>query len=146
VRFKDWKGKHRTFPVGSELKTARDELRVYEARNIRREDFDLDKVKPTAGMNVASWADNYFDLEEVKSKRSIDRNRGLVVPIKRLLGEKPLTDLCREDLFAYQNARRQEGILRGGQESRLSGFSPYFRGGCGDWPRLHERQLSPRVI
>ena len=46
VRFKDWKGKHRAFPVGSELKTAREELTVYEARNIRRENFDLDKKKP----------------------------------------------------------------------------------------------------
>jgi integrase len=118
VRFKDWKGKHRTFPVGSELKTARDELRVYEARNIRREDFNADKVKPTAGITVASWADSYFDLEEVKSKRSIGRDRDLVTPIKRLLGDKALTDLCREDLFGYQNARRQEGIIRGGQESK----------------------------
>lgn len=45
ARFKDWKGKHRTFPVGSKLNTARDELTVYEARNIRREDFDLDRKK-----------------------------------------------------------------------------------------------------
>ena len=76
------------FPVGSDLKAARDELRVYEARNIRREDFDFDKMKPTAGMTVASWADAYFDLEEVKTKRSIDRDRTLVIPVKRILGGK----------------------------------------------------------
>jgi hypothetical protein len=36
-RFKDWKGKHRVFPVGSNLDTARDERTVYAARNIWRE-------------------------------------------------------------------------------------------------------------
>jgi hypothetical protein len=53
-----------------------------------------------------SWADN-FDLEEVKSKRSIDRDRTLIAAVKRLPGDKLLTTFCREDLFAYQNARRQ---------------------------------------
>jgi integrase len=69
-------------------------------------------------MTVDKWVDSYFDLEEVKSKRSIDRDRTLAVPIKRLLGDKLLTELCREDLFGYQNARRQEGIIRGGKESK----------------------------
>jgi len=106
-------------PHVSDLKAARDELRVYEARNIRREDFDLDKMKPTAGMTVARWADAYFDLEEVKTKRSIDRDRTLVIPVKRILGGKLLTDLCREDLFAYRNVRKAGGIIRGGKESTI---------------------------
>jgi hypothetical protein len=118
ARFRDWKGKQRTFPVGTELKAARDGLRIYEARNIRREDFDLDKVKPQAGMSVAAWADSYFGLEEVKAKRSIDRDRTLVASIKRLLGHRELIELCREDLFGYQNARKAEGIIRGGKESK----------------------------
>lgn len=45
ARFKDWKGKRRTFRIGSNVNTARDELTVYEARNIRREDFDLGRLK-----------------------------------------------------------------------------------------------------
>jgi hypothetical protein len=45
VIFTDWKKKRRTFPVGSDLKTAREELRVLQARNIRREDFDRDKSR-----------------------------------------------------------------------------------------------------
>jgi hypothetical protein len=36
VRFKDWKGKHRNFPVGSKLKTAREELTVYQAQHSPR--------------------------------------------------------------------------------------------------------------
>jgi len=33
--------------------------------------------------------------------------------VKRLLG-----DGCREDLFAYQNGRRQKGIIHGGKQSK----------------------------
>ncbi|HEY3167919.1 MAG TPA: site-specific integrase [Candidatus Binatia bacterium] len=106
-------------PLGSKLEAAKDALTIYEARNIRREDFDLDKVKPTDGMTVANWADSYFGLEEVKIKRSIDRDRPLATPLKRLLGDKLLTNLCREDLFAYRTARKAEGIIRGGRESTV---------------------------
>ena len=35
------KKKRRTFPVGSDLKTAREECKVLEARNIRKENFDI---------------------------------------------------------------------------------------------------------
>ena len=118
ARFKDWKGKQRTFTLGSALTTAREHLMIYEARNIRREDFDLDKKKPESGMTVAAWADSYFELEEVKARRSIDRDRTLAAPIKRLLGHRDLTELCHEDLFGYKNARKAEGIIRGGKESK----------------------------
>jgi hypothetical protein len=59
ARFKDWKGKRRTFSLGSALGPARDGLALYEARNIRREDFDADKVK---GMTLADWLKRYLDL------------------------------------------------------------------------------------
>jgi hypothetical protein len=119
AKFRDWKGIDRAFPLGSELKTARDALTIYEARNIKREDFDLDKIKPQVGMTVAKWADSYFDLEEVKSKRSIDCDGTLVLPVKRLLGDRLLTNLCREDLFWYRNTRKDEGIIRSGKESTV---------------------------
>ena len=55
ARFTDWKGKRRIFPLGSDLKTAREELKVLEARNIRREDFDKDNPieEKTGAMNFA---------------------------------------------------------------------------------------------
>ena len=39
-------------PLGLDLKTAREELTIREANNIRREDFDQDKIKPEDGMTV----------------------------------------------------------------------------------------------
>jgi len=44
--FVDWTGKRRTFPLGTDMRTAKEELTVLRARNIRREDFDADKAKP----------------------------------------------------------------------------------------------------
>jgi hypothetical protein len=103
--------KRRTFPRGADPKTAREELTIREARNIRREDFDLDNIKPEKGMTVSKWADCYFDLEEVKSKRSLERDRQHVQNIKRHLGAKLLAELDREDLFGYKNARSEEHII-----------------------------------
>jgi hypothetical protein len=37
--------KRRTFPLRSALNTARDELKVLQARRIRREDFDAQKIQ-----------------------------------------------------------------------------------------------------
>lgn len=56
------------FPLGSKLEAAREALTIYEARNIRREDFDADKIRSEQGMTVAKWPDCYFDLR--KSKRN----------------------------------------------------------------------------
>jgi integrase len=118
ANFVDWKGERRKFPLGSDLRTAKEELKVLEGRNVRREDFDADRVKPEQGMTVAKWSQSYFCLEEVKTKRSVDRDREMVKHLNRLLGDKLLAELTREDLFAYQNARRQEGIIRGGKQSK----------------------------
>src|SRR5688572_8142433 len=56
VIFTDWKKKRRTFPVGSDLKTAREELRVYQARNIRKEDFDVKiESEPPERLTIAKY-------------------------------------------------------------------------------------------
>ena len=114
--FTDCKGKRRKFPLGADLAPAKEQLKILEGRNVKREDFDADKVRAKPGLTVDAWSESYFDLEEVKRKRSLGRDRTLVKPVVRLLGENLLTELTREDLFGYQNARRQEGIIRGGKE------------------------------
>ena len=59
ARFKDWKGKRRTFSLGSKLGPACEGLALYEARNIKRDDFDADKVR---GMTLGEWLDSYSTL------------------------------------------------------------------------------------
>ena len=50
--FTDWKKKRRTFPLGSDLKTARDELKVSQAHDIRREDFYTQQIQ---GITFRAW-------------------------------------------------------------------------------------------
>jgi integrase len=120
ARFTDWKGKRRTFPLGSELKTARGELKVLEARNVRREDFDLDRqVKPEPeGMTVARWSRIYLDMEETKSKRSYERECQHVDRLNRFFGSMLLTELKREHLFQYRKQRLDEHIVRYGKPAK----------------------------
>jgi hypothetical protein len=59
ARFVDWQGKRRTFSLGSEIKPAREGLALYEARNVKRENFDADKVK---GMTLNDWLKRYLEL------------------------------------------------------------------------------------
>jgi hypothetical protein len=118
ARFKDWKGKSRTFPLGSDMKAAREALTIYEGRNVKREDFDADKVKPAPGMTIAEWADAYLELEEVKTKESFDRDCAYVKVIKRLLGSVLMTGLKRQHLFLYRTQRLKEHIIRGGKEAK----------------------------
>src|SRR3990167_772464 len=86
--FTDWKRKRRTFPLGSDLKTAREELKVLEARNIRKEDFDQEKEEQRkagiAGMTVAEWLQKY--LKMVKSKESWQTDKTHCENLKRLIG------------------------------------------------------------
>jgi hypothetical protein len=75
VIFTDWKKKRRTFPVGSDLKNARNECKAFEATNIRREDSDAEKAEKAKGLTYSEWAKIYFkekvDLE--KRASGVDR-------------------------------------------------------------------------
>lgn len=74
--FVDWKGKRRRFPLGGELRAAREQLKILEADNVKRKDFDLEKKEKqkaaTAGMTVAEWLDRYLGLPSlVNTRRSV---------------------------------------------------------------------------
>lgn len=109
------KKKRRVFPLGSDLKTARDELRVLEARNIRREDFDADKP---IGLTVLKWSEIFLELDEVKEKRSYERDCQHIAHLNRFFGSMMLTEPRREHLFKYKNQRLEEPIIRHGKPSK----------------------------
>ena len=62
------KKKLRYFPLGSNLKVARDELKSYEARNVHRDDFDLDKVKAEPKVEPQRLTLTGFIPEYLKTK------------------------------------------------------------------------------
>jgi hypothetical protein len=115
ARFTDWKGKNRAFPVGSDLKTARDGLRVYEARNIRREDFDLDKKKTDPEperLTVARYLPKF--LETKKALPSYGFWKSCCSHLERLLGPIALDEITRAKIAEYKQLRLSEPINRHG--------------------------------
>jgi len=65
-KFTDWKRVPRMFPLGSDRKIAKDQLRILEADNVKKKDFDLEKIEQekanNQGMTLAEWLDRYLDL------------------------------------------------------------------------------------
>jgi len=113
-RFKDWKRKRRTFSLGSDLKTAREELKVLEARNIRKEDFDADKKKKENGYTFSEWVKQYFIVTKKKKskwKRQICENH-----LKPFFGDMALSDIRRSTIMTYKDRRQDSPIIRHGQE------------------------------
>ena len=103
VIFTDWKKKRRTFPVGSDLKTAREELRVYQARNIRKEDFDNDKSR---GLTLFSWIDKFLQVKA--SKRSLKKDKVSAERIKGFFGDRSLDSILTSEIEAYKQKRLTE--------------------------------------
>jgi len=105
--FVDWKGKKRTFPLGSDLKTARGELSVLEVRNKEREDFDK---KETEGMTFTKWVGRYLEL--VKNKKSWDRDKQYCDHLREFFGNMLLSEIGITKIMEYKNLRLESPIIR----------------------------------
>ena len=115
--FKDWKRVLRKFPLGSDLKTAKDQLHVLEADNVKKKDFDLEKIEQakakTQGMTLEVWCPRYLEL--VKAKKSLERDKQHFNHLTRLLGSLPLSQINRPRIMEYKNQRLGEPIMRYGK-------------------------------
>ena len=117
--FRDHTGKDRRIKLSHDLKTARQLLKELEVRNDKKEDLDAEKKAKQQRqelMTLSKWAAIYQGLPEVKQKRSVDRDIQMLKHLTRHLGDKPLTEIRRENLFNYIEKRRGETLFR-----------------CGDW-------------
>jgi hypothetical protein len=103
VIFTDWKKKRRTFAIGSDLKTAREELRVLQARNIRKEDFAKDKSR---GLTLFSWITRFLQVKA--SKRSLKKDKVSAERIKTFFGDRSLHSILTSDIEAYKQKRLGE--------------------------------------
>lgn len=108
--FTDWKKKRRTFPLGSDVKTAKEELKVLEARNIRRENFDADKNQ---GVTFSKWVERYLEL--VKHKKSLERDERSCRRLSAFLGPMMLSEITRAKVMEYRNMRLTDPIIRRGR-------------------------------
>jgi integrase len=156
ARFVDWQGKRRTFPLGSEIKPARDGLALYEARNVKKENFDADKVK---GITLNEWLKRYLDL--VKATASYETKTAQCLHLKRLLGHLPLTEINRVKIMEYKNRRLSEAIIRYDEAvdgTRIKGATvnrevsclvtalnlAADQGLCGGAPKIKKERETPR--
>jgi len=117
ANFTDWKGKRRVFPLGSELRTAREQLKILEADNVKRKDFDLEREEKqkaaTAGMTVTEWLDRYLDL--VKNMLSWKTKKAQCAHLKRLMGSLLLSEVNKIRIMEYKNRRLSESLIRHGE-------------------------------
>ena len=115
--FKDWKGKRRTFPLGTDLKIAKQELAVLKARNIRREDFDADKEKPQVGLTFGAYGADYFNGKVDPDKRAggVEREKRSFKTLKLFFGEMLLSDIDRSKVMEYRAKRSAEPKMRRGK-------------------------------
>jgi len=118
------KGKRRLFSLGSDLKTAKNEVKVLDARNIRRDDFDSDKPKAapklTDVFTFNEWAAKFPLQEGVKTKRSLCADLGRIrLHLQPFFGDKPLTGITRDSLIKYIDARTAETLVRNGKAGKI---------------------------
>jgi len=121
------KGKRRLFALGADLRTAKEELKVLEARNVRREDFDAAKIQEVnernAALTFSEWGKTYFAEKCNRQKRSIEWERCMFRNLDTRLGSLPLADITEEVIDAYKNARLEDPIVRHGKALKGSKVS-----------------------
>ena len=112
--FKDWKKKRRTFPLGFDLKTAKEQLSVLEADNVKKKDFDQEKIEQekakTQGMTLGEWLDRYLELS--KHMSSWETKKAQCAHLKRLMGSLLLSKVNKIPIMEYKNRRLSEPLMR----------------------------------
>jgi len=112
------KKKRRLFALGADLKTAKDELKKLEAKDVDRYDFDVDRQRvetkkecdgKSAPFTLNEWAERYPTFDDVKRKRSLaDDLRMIRLHLKPFFGSYLLTNIEREALSGYRWDREIE--------------------------------------
>src|SRR4051812_6323135 len=105
VRFKDWKGVHRKFPAGTDLKGARTKKKILLGDNERRVDFDKEK---THNMTLARWGEIYLTTY-AKEKKSVEDDARHIQHLCRVLGGNLLlSQMTRAHTEQFKQARKTE--------------------------------------
>jgi len=117
-KFKDWKKKRRTFPLGDDLESARDRLGELRRLNRGRYDFDQEKAErekaKTKAMTLGTWLDSYLEL--VQHTPSWSTKKAQCAHLKRLMGSLPLIEAIRKvRIMEYKKRRLSEPIIRHGE-------------------------------
>lgn len=105
VRFKDWKGRRRSFPAGPSLTLARQYRDKLLGENAQRIDFD--RVEGKIPLFFA-WADKFLKLKA--GKKSIDKDILSVARLKGFFGDCRLEEFVPSWMEEYRNKRGLEEV------------------------------------
>jgi hypothetical protein len=113
-------------------------------------------------MTIAKFAPLYYELPETKAKRSAGRDEELLGHVVRIMGDKLLAEISRQDLFDYLDKRRGETLFRCGKwtdvpgqgwnHSKRVGYFATYAQPCPSIPRRpgqekwHSRSSIGRVV
>ncbi len=115
--FKDWKGVLRKFPLGSKLKPAQEQLAILEADNVKKKDFDLEKIEQekakTKGITLTEWLNRYLEL--TKHTPSWETKTAQCAHLMRLMGSLPLSQVGKVKIMEYKQRRLSEPLMRHGE-------------------------------
>lgn len=132
--FRDWQKINRSFPLGDNLKRARNRLGELRRQNDGRHDFDREEkeraeaAKQRAeekrlGVTVGEFHQKYVDeIAPVLGKRDggMEREARLWKKLEPFFGDRPLCAIRRADWRAYRKLRGQDTIKRGGKAVGVS--------------------------
>lgn len=109
VRFQDWKGIHRKFPAGTDLKGARTKKKIVLGENERRVDFDRQK---TQGTTFTTWAKAYLE-RFAQGKRSYKEDVRHVQVLSDFFGPLLLSHVTRIKVEEFKQLRKNRQTWRG---------------------------------
>lgn len=114
--FKCWDGKRRWFPVGDNLKAAREGLTLRLADNMKRHDFDADKIKrqpKPAALTLGGYIPVFLKSKEGTASYSFWKV--CAGHLDRLMGSEVLSEITKSRIAEYKQSRKGECIVRHGK-------------------------------
>jgi len=117
------KGKRRCEPLGSDVGTAKIELKRILAEDVNGKDFDAAKQPLKQGMTLREWAADYFanKVDPTRKAGGLDREKRSYKTLETFFGDMLLTDIKRSVIMQYRNKRLQEPIKRRGKMVTVDG-------------------------
>ncbi len=118
------KGKARKYRLRSDLKLAKEDLKILEARNIQREDFDAENIATEQEPKKNTLSDFMPRILNIKSGiKSFETYKTYCRHLERVLGNDALEDITTMRIMEYKNIRLAEPIIRYGKPSE-KGLTP----------------------
>src|SRR5215813_11641816 len=111
--FTDWKGVRRRFPLGSDEKAAKQGLRIREADNVKRVDFDKEKEERRLQedrLTLSQWGELYFEEMIKPDKPSFDWQKRMFAKLEGRLGNVFLDEIDETVIDDYREKRLRDPV------------------------------------